>query len=119
MSTASRGRSYEHRVRDLLTGAGYYVIRAAGSKGVVDLVALRGEHTLLVQVKGGTPRLDPVPWNALYDLAWRTGGVPLLAQVEPRKPISLWILTGRKDGGGRSPYEPYVLSNSGVGHDEN
>lgn len=110
MSTATRGRGYEHKVRDALHAAGYYVIRAAGSKGVVDLVGLRGEHTLLVQVKGGAGlRLDPAPWNALYDLAEMCGGVPLLAEVPPRKPIAFWILTARKEGPGRSPYEPYML----------
>ena len=36
MSTASRGRSFEHEVRHLLEGAGFSVTRGAGSKGFFD-----------------------------------------------------------------------------------
>lgn len=44
MSTASKGRAFEHEVRHLLEAAGFSVIRGAGSKGEllgekVDLVA--------------------------------------------------------------------------------
>jgi Holliday junction resolvase len=46
MSTASKGRAFEHEIRELLRGAGFSVIRGAGSKGElleekVDLVATR------------------------------------------------------------------------------
>ena len=33
MSTATKGRAYEHEVRALFEAAGYSVIRGAGSKG--------------------------------------------------------------------------------------
>lgn len=36
MSTASRGRAFEHEVRALLESAGYSVMRGAGSKGHFD-----------------------------------------------------------------------------------
>lgn len=115
MSTATRGRQYEHRVRDDLAANGYYVIRAAGSKGVMDLVALKADGTLLVQVKGGIAgRLDPAPWNALYDLAALVGGVPVLAEVLPRKPIAYYRLAGRKDAPGRQPYVPFLLDEVGA-----
>lgn len=35
----SRGRAFEHRVSHALEERGWYVIRAAGSKGLFDLVA--------------------------------------------------------------------------------
>ena len=47
MSTAKKGRAFEHEVRELFRAAGYCVIRGAGSKGElagagkVDLVATR------------------------------------------------------------------------------
>jgi Holliday junction resolvase len=37
VSSASRGRALEHEIRELLRGAGYSVIRGAGSKGELDL----------------------------------------------------------------------------------
>jgi len=44
MSTASKGRAFEHQIRDLFRRAGFSVLRGAGSKGkflggCVDLVA--------------------------------------------------------------------------------
>jgi Holliday junction resolvase len=46
MSRASKGRAFEHEVRDLFESVGFSVIRGAGSKGEmfqekVDLVATR------------------------------------------------------------------------------
>lgn len=46
MSTASRGRAFEHEIRDLFESVGFSVIRGAGSKGEmlqekVDLVCTR------------------------------------------------------------------------------
>lgn len=46
MSTASKGRAFEHEVRNLLRAAGYSVVRGAASKGEmleekVDLVATK------------------------------------------------------------------------------
>ena len=37
-----RGASFEQRVKRYLEGAGFFVVRAAQSKGLADLVALRG-----------------------------------------------------------------------------
>lgn len=54
MSTATKGRHHEHQARDTLRTQGYYVIRAAGSKGLFDLVALPcslNRHIRLIQVK--------------------------------------------------------------------
>lgn len=46
MSNASKGRAFEHEIRNLLRDAGFSVIRGAGSKGElldekVDLVATK------------------------------------------------------------------------------
>ena len=46
MSTSSKGRAFEHEVRNLFRSAGFSVIRGAGSKGElfgekVDLVATK------------------------------------------------------------------------------
>ena len=45
-----KGYNLEQRARKELEGRGYYVVRSAGSHGAVDLVALAGDHILLIQV---------------------------------------------------------------------
>lgn len=35
-----KGRTFEYRIQNYLRGKGYYVIRAYGSKGVYDLIAV-------------------------------------------------------------------------------
>lgn len=108
------GRALEYRVRDILTGAGYLVVRSAGSKGVVDLLALpRIESTayaalsspLAVQCKRGgvLPRGE---WNRLVTEALSVSAVPILAAYEPRRPIQFWRLLAFKDGARR--HQPMV-----------
>ena len=46
-----RGVEAERRARDELETQGYLVIRAAGSKGPIDLVAIGVDHLRLIQVK--------------------------------------------------------------------
>jgi Holliday junction resolvase len=51
MTNYSRGRALEYDTRDLLKAEGYEVIRAAGSKGKIDLVAFKTGEWLFVQCK--------------------------------------------------------------------
>lgn len=104
-----RGRDLEHRVRTHLRGQGYEVLRTAGSKSKVDLVAIKTGQILFVQCKR-SGALPPAEWNALWDLAVMVGAVPVLAeQLKPRG-RKYWRLTGRKDQPGRKqPYEELVL----------
>ena len=52
------GRYFEYKTRKALEKEGYYVVRSAGSKGAVDLVALGEIGIRLVQVKSGASRVD-------------------------------------------------------------
>jgi len=45
------GRRLEYLARDELRRQGYAVIRSAGSKGAIDLCAIRGDGIILIQVK--------------------------------------------------------------------
>ena len=47
----SRGRAAEYRTIRYLEAMGYYVMRAAGSKGVFDLFAVRGDDRKLINNK--------------------------------------------------------------------
>lgn len=51
MSRYDGGADLERAAKKLLEDNGYYVIRSAGSKGAVDLVALKPGEVLLVQCK--------------------------------------------------------------------
>lgn len=84
LSNRQRGDYFERQTRDALRAAGWFVIRAAGSKGVADLVALRaGQAPLLVSCKLGG-RVPPAERQALWDAAELGGGRPVVALRETR-----------------------------------
>ncbi len=51
MNTAKKGRRNEHRTKEILEADGYIVTRSAASKGAVDLIGIKEDGILLVQVK--------------------------------------------------------------------
>lgn len=106
-SSAAIGRAFEHRVRDALTAAGWWVVRAAGSKGEADLVALHRSFIALVNVKrGGAVAVDE--WNALLQLAERVAASPVVAFMPKRGGGVEWRrITGPKDGA-RGKRQPWV-----------
>jgi Holliday junction resolvase len=100
MTRYASGYAFEKRVINALTLDGYACVRAAGSKGVADVVALKPGQVLLVQVKLRNPRLPPAERAALMALAQRLKALPVVAyQPAPRKPIAYRRLvgTGPKD----------------------
>src|SRR5215217_7683227 len=84
----------EYRISDDLAQDGYSCIRAAGSKGKADIIALKPGEILLVQVKRSNPQLTPNDRTALLELARITGGRPIVAHKPPRKPVIYRELTG-------------------------
>jgi Holliday junction resolvase len=108
-SNYHRGRDLEHRVRTELRKQGYEVLRTAGSKSKVDLVALKPGQILFVQCKR-SGALPPAEWNGLWDLARMAGAVPVLAEQLTRG-RKYWRLMARKDqpGGKRQPYVELIL----------
>ncbi len=46
-----KGRNFEYAVKSFIEEMGYIVFRSAGSHGLWDLIAVRGEEVLLVQCK--------------------------------------------------------------------
>jgi Holliday junction resolvase len=102
------GTALEHRAKQLLERDGYFVVRAAASKGLVDLVAIKPTQLLLVQCKR-SGSLPPAEWNGLFDLALSLGAIPLMASKGPRG-TQFHQLTGRKTGkrGQRQPMTPFT-----------
>ncbi|BCM70919.1 restriction endonuclease [Streptomyces tricolor] len=113
-SAYHRGRDLEHRVRTHLREEGYEVLRTAGSKSKVDLVAIKPGQILFVQCKR-SGALPPAEWNALWDLAQMVGAVPVLAEQLTRG-RRYWRLTARKDRpGARQPYVELTLDELAAG----
>jgi Holliday junction resolvase len=90
----SNGRALEYAVIADLEADGYRCTRAAGSKGVADIVALKPGEVVLIQAKRTNPLLAPKERAALLDLATYLKAVPIVAFRPPRKPIEYRRLVG-------------------------
>jgi Holliday junction resolvase len=91
----SRGIARERQVKLLLLAEGWWVVRAAGSMGDADLVALKaGETPLMVEVKsdvaGPFANFRPGDREDLRRAAKVAGATPTLCWWPPRKPPK-WI----------------------------
>ena len=98
------GAEFERRIRIDLTGKGFRIIRSAGSKGKIDLLAGREGLRLAVQCKL-RGAISTVEWNELLEWAAAFDAVPVLA-VGGRG-VRYWELTGRKERRGERPMVPF------------
>lgn len=73
-----KGRRLEWLVKAMLEEKGWVVVRAAGSKPV-DLVAMRGGETILIECKYGSSLLGERR-ALLLELARKAGAKPVLAR---------------------------------------
>lgn len=91
----AHGRQTEWAIRADLERHGYEVIRAAGSKGPADLVAIKPGQVLLINVKRTRPP-GPKERQALRALAKLIHpiGLPIVALKPPRHPPIYRHLTG-------------------------
>lgn len=100
----ARGTAFERKVAAELERDGYLLIRAAGSHGAADLVALKPGQVLFVQVKlGGAGQCAPAEWNEFYRLATSVGALPILAYRPGRQGVAYWLVTGPKDRPTKTP----------------
>lgn len=76
----NRGARFERRVRDYLAKKGWVVIRSAGSRSPVDLVAARGGEVLVIQCKrDGSSSL--AERCQLYTVAGEFEARPIIAEA--------------------------------------
>jgi Holliday junction resolvase len=99
MTNYRDGRDHEYAVIADLERDGYRCTRAAGSKGIADIIALKPGEVLLVQAKRREPRLDPAEREALMkrcrELATPTFRVvPIVVHRPPHKALVYRQLTG-------------------------
>lgn len=79
MNHYRRGADFERAVRAHLADHGYEVIRSAGSKTKVDLVAIKSGELLLIQCKLPSSDLPSSEWNRLRELARMCDARPIIA----------------------------------------
>ena len=83
-----RGYAFERRTRLAFEADGWFVIRSAGSRTKVDLVAFKGPGVVLfIQCKRG--RCGPADRQSIRELATLHGAIPLLADLR-----GIWRLNG-------------------------
>jgi Restriction endonuclease len=113
------GADLERAVKHHLEANGYeLVIKSGGSKGKVDVIALKPGETLLVQCKlAGT--MSPADRVALRSLAYDLGAVPLLArwvkEGSAARTIGYTEITSRAPAGHR-PWTPDRALASALAH---
>ncbi len=84
MSAGERGAYFERRVRRHLEREGWFVVRAAGSRGPLDLVALRSDgrggcEARLIQCKVRQTHFTLNDWSILEQAALNAGATAWLA----------------------------------------
>ncbi len=105
MTNYDAGRRFEYRVREDLRDNGYEVIRSAGSKTKVDLLAFKPGQVLLVQVKN-TRNPGPAEREALVALSLCAPAlVPIIATRGLRGGVVYRQLTGTAPG----DWQPWTL----------
>jgi Holliday junction resolvase len=92
-NTNRRAGDYlERQAKTALVDLGWWCIRAAGSHGVADVVAMRaGSAPLFVACKT-SGKIPPAERAALVDAAEKAGARPILASRERRGWISLQLV---------------------------
>lgn len=90
-----KGRTFEYKIMTYFQRRSYFVIRAAGSHGPADLVAVRkGERPVFVQCKKGSATVGKDEHNELFKVALQAGARAVIAESEDRKPTVFKEVTG-------------------------
>lgn len=106
------GVKLETSAKQMLERRGYFVVKAYGSHGIADLVALRADTPpLLVQAKKDG-KLGPDEWNQLVQAATQAGAWPVLVRRPEETPTkgALWfrLISERPKGSRLAEYlEPF------------
>lgn len=95
-----KGADFERLVRSDLEALGFKVIRSAGSRGPVDLAAMRDGRTVCIQCKlGGV--ISGKETEKLLDWCTEAGAVPVIAE-KCGKGVTYRYVTGN----GCAPWTP-------------
>jgi Holliday junction resolvase len=90
-----KGYNFERNLAIALRRKGFFVVRAGGSKGPADLVAVRkNEPARLIQCKVGDACVSAVERNELYLAAIEAGAIAITACKKDRELTVYRRLTG-------------------------
>lgn len=78
MTNYRNGADFERAVKADLEADGYWVIRAAGSKGKIDVLAIKPGQMLAIQVKRNG-KVDPGERRDVLDIAGHIDALPIIA----------------------------------------
>lgn len=107
-----QGRAFEQATRGRLERRGYFVMRAAMSKGKIDLLAVglpcltAGVTGLFIQCKRRGD-IGSAEWNEVCDLAWAVGGWPMVVTKLSERTVGFYRLDAKRVP--RKPGRPWTL----------
>ena len=67
MTNYSRGAAFERRIKKDLEKRGYYAIRSAGSHGLIDIAAFKGDIVLFGKYAGTDVRIGDVEYTIMRE----------------------------------------------------
>jgi len=97
----------EKQVQAEFKKLGYLTISSRGSKGVVDVIAMKPGEDLLIQCKRDG-YIPPAEWNELYSWATSLGKIPLMAQKAPSGKGNVYFRLVGPKGDRTQPMEPWA-----------
>jgi hypothetical protein len=117
MSTYSRGRAFEYRVKADLESKGFSCERSPMSRGPADITGVRGDEKVYCQCKFTGPKADtaeckrghlpPVEWNLLYAKAYLEDAKPVVAFNTTKGKITYRLLLKPKEDRKRQPWTEF------------
>lgn len=83
-----RGAAFERQVKAYLEAQGWFAIRAAGSHGLVDVLAIRPDNVVhFIQCKTGKAKMSKAEWAKLASIAETFNGRALEVTPESYKEL--------------------------------
>lgn len=106
------GKAFEYSIKSRLERRSYFVMRAAASKGKVDLLAVgmpcveKGISALFVQCKR-RGAIGSEEWNQVFDIAEAYGGWAVVCVKLSERTVGFYRLDARREP--RRPGRPWTL----------
>lgn len=108
-SEPRRGAYLERQAQAALRADGYWTMKAPGSKGAVDLVAIKPGQVLFIQAKlAGGAYMPPAERAALWDAAQQAGAIPL-AMTRSAPGVLAWFRLIAREGPPVAVWELFTI----------
>lgn len=104
LTNYARGTNFERRIAADLESNGYWTIRAGGSHGCADVVAIKLGQILFVQCKING-KISPADRVTLCEVCTTTGAIPIVAyRPSPRTFAYRRVIDPHIRGGSYAPF---------------